>query len=128
MVRGGAGVAIGAAVPTTEDVVKGEVGTEATIEIGGNSGGDQTDADLIRAEFDLIVVGGGYSGTACAISAARNGVEVALVHERSMLGGNASSEVRLYPEGNDEYQPWIKESGIHEEIHVEERVRNHVVL
>ncbi|MEA2708358.1 MAG: hypothetical protein QOF78_959 [Phycisphaerales bacterium] len=80
----------------------------------------------IAAEFDLIVVGGGISGTTAAISAARNGVKVALVHERSMLGGNSSSEVRLYPEGNDAYQPWIRESGIHEEFHLEDRVRNHV--
>ncbi|HEX8523135.1 MAG TPA: FAD-dependent oxidoreductase [Tepidisphaeraceae bacterium] len=75
--------------------------------------------------YDLIVVGGGLSGLACAISAARNGVQVALVHERSMLGGNSASEVRLYPEGNDAYQPWIRESGIHEEFHLEDRVRNH---
>src|SRR5688572_2097483 len=80
----------------------------------------------IEAEFDLIVVGGGISGTACAIAAARNGVKVALVHERSMLGGNSSSEVRLYPEGNDAHAPWIRESGIHDEFHVEDRVRNHV--
>src|SRR5688500_10860510 len=46
----------------------------------------------ITAEFELIVVGGGIAGTACAIAAARNGVKVALVHERSMLGGNSSSE------------------------------------
>jgi hypothetical protein len=77
-------------------------------------------------DFDLIVVGGGLSGTASAISAARNGVRVALVHERSMLGGNSASEVRLYPEGNDAYQPWIRESGIHEEFHLEDRVRSHL--
>jgi hypothetical protein len=82
---------------------------------------------LLPGEFDVIVVGGGISGTTCAISAARNGAKVALVHERSMLGGNSSSEVRLYPEGNDAYQPWIRESGIHDEFHVEDRVRNHVV-
>jgi hypothetical protein len=80
----------------------------------------------VRGQFDLIVVGGGLSGTACAISAARNGVRVALVHERSMLGGNSASEVRLYPENNDAYQPWIRESGIHEEFHLEDRVRNWV--
>ena len=80
----------------------------------------------IKAEFDVIVVGGGISGTACAIAAARNGAKVALVHERSMLGGNSSSEVRLYPEGNDAHAPWIRESGIHDEFHVEDRVRNHV--
>src|SRR6266545_5885853 len=77
------------------------------------------------ADFDLIVVGGGISGTAAAISAARNGVKVALVHERSMLGGNSSSEVRLYPENNSGFHPWIKEGGIHEEFHTEERARNH---
>src|ERR1041385_511032 len=78
---------LGAGPPTTEQIEKGDPNTKATVEIGGNSGGDQIDADVIRAQFDLIVVGGGYSGTACAISAARNGVKVALVHERSMLGG-----------------------------------------
>lgn len=78
------------------------------------------------ATFDLVVVGGGISGTTAAISAARNGVKVALVHNRSMLGGNSSSEVRLYPEHNSVHQPWIKEGGIHDEFHVEERVRNHL--
>jgi hypothetical protein len=87
-----------------------------------------TGADgLISGDFDLIVVGGGISGTTAAISAARNGVKVALVHERSMLGGNSSSEVRLYPEGNDAHAAWIRESGIHDEFHTEDRVRNHVV-
>jgi hypothetical protein len=81
---------------------------------------------LTPGQFDLIVVGGGLSGTAAAISAARNGVKVALVHDRSMLGGNSSSEVRLYPEATDAHQPWIRESGIHEEFHLEDRVRNHV--
>src|SRR5687767_6945341 len=83
--------------------------------------------DLHQGEFDLIVVGGGISGTTAAISAARNGVKVALVHDRAMLGGNSSSEVRLYPEGNDAHQLWIRESGIHDEFHTEDRVRNHVV-
>src|SRR4029079_18336308 len=104
-------------------------GAEVFVEPQGKRGSRATSTGSgqpIGQEFDLIVVGGGLSGTAAAISAARNGVKVALVHERSMLGGNASSEVRLYPEGNDAYQPWIKESGIHEEVHVEERTRNHV--
>jgi len=79
---------------------------------------------IIEQGFDLIVVGGGISGTCAAISAARNGVKVALVHERSMLGGNSSSEVRLFPEDTLVFSPWIKESGILEEIVAEERVRN----
>ena len=84
--------------------------------------------DVVRRDdFDLIIVGGGIAGTSCAISAARNGCRVALVHERSMLGGNSSSEVRLFPEDNLHAQPWIKEGGIHEEFHTEERTRNHAI-
>lgn len=82
--------------------------------------------DTVRADYDLIVVGGGIAGTTTAISAARNGMTVALVHERSMLGGNSSSEVKLFPENNSGFHTWIKESGIHDEFHTEERTRNHV--
>ncbi len=45
---------------------------------------------------DLVVVGGGLAGTCCAITAARAGLEVVLVQDRPVLGGNASSEVRLW--------------------------------
>lgn len=56
--------------------------------------------------FDLIVVGGGLAGTCAAISAARNGVKVALVQDRPVLGGNGSSEVRVWPEGHTNKQPY----------------------
>jgi hypothetical protein len=42
-----------------------------------------------------------------------------------MFGGNSSSEVKLFPENNSGTQPWIKEGGLNEEFHTEERVRNH---
>jgi len=45
--------------------------------------------ETIRRSFDVIVVGGGISGTCAAISAARNGAKTALVHECSTLGGNS---------------------------------------
>ncbi len=80
--------------------------------------------ETIHRSFDVIVVGGGISGTCAAISAARNGARTALVHERSALGGNSSSEVRLYPEDTCSFSPWIKESGIIEEMDSEERARN----
>lgn len=79
----------------------------------------------IRREYDLVVVGGGIAGVSTSIAAARHGLRVALVHNRSMPGGNSSSEVKLFPENNSGHQPWIKEGGIHEEFHTEERVRNH---
>ncbi len=53
----------------------------------------------IYKHFDFVVVGGGMSGLCTAISAARHGVNTALVQNRSMLGGNASSEMRVHVNG-----------------------------
>lgn len=50
-------------------------------------------------EFDLVVVGGGYGGIGSAISAARMGLRVALIQNRPVLGGNGSSEVRVWSQG-----------------------------
>ena len=47
-------------------------------------------------EFDFVVIGGGMAGTCAAIAAARLGVQVALVQNRPVLGGNNSSEVRVH--------------------------------
>ncbi|WP_339729247.1 FAD-dependent oxidoreductase [uncultured Gimesia sp.] len=49
--------------------------------------------------YDLVVVGGGYAGLGAAISAARMGCKVALVQNRPVLGGNGSSEVRVWAKG-----------------------------
>ncbi|MEM6473433.1 MAG: FAD-dependent oxidoreductase, partial [Planctomycetota bacterium] len=53
-----------------------------------------------RGPYDLVVVGGGYAGTASALSAARMGCRVALIQDRGVLGGNGSSEVRVWAMGN----------------------------
>jgi hypothetical protein len=58
--------------------------------------GPVTDA----GEFDLVVVGGGYGGMGAAISAARLGAKVALIQNREVLGGNGSSEVRVWAMGD----------------------------
>jgi hypothetical protein len=49
--------------------------------------------------FDLVIVGGGIAGCAAAIAAAEQGLKVALIHDRPVLGGNASSEVRVHTLG-----------------------------
>jgi hypothetical protein len=49
--------------------------------------------------FDVIVVGGGVPGIAAALTSARLGERVALVHDRPVLGGNASPEIGLRPRG-----------------------------
>jgi hypothetical protein len=52
-----------------------------------------------RGDYDLVVVGGGYSGMGAAISASRMGCRVALIQNRPVLGGNGSSEVRVWAMG-----------------------------
>ncbi len=49
--------------------------------------------------YDLVVVGGGYAGMGAAVSAARMGCKVALIQNRPVLGGNGSSEVRVWAQG-----------------------------
>ena len=59
----------------------------------------ETDIPVKSEEFDLVVVGGGIAGCAASIAAAEQGMKVALVHDRPVLGGNASSEIRVHTEG-----------------------------
>jgi hypothetical protein len=54
----------------------------------------------IEKKYDLVVIGGGYSGMGAAISGARMGCKVALIQDRGVLGGNGSSEVRVWAKGN----------------------------
>jgi hypothetical protein len=51
-------------------------------------------------DFDLVVIGGGYGGLGAAISAARMGSKVALIQNREVLGGNGSSEIRVWAKGD----------------------------
>lgn len=52
-----------------------------------------------QESFDLVVVGGGMAGCGAAVAAARSGLKVALVHDRPVLGGNASGEIRVHTIG-----------------------------
>ncbi|MEL7162320.1 MAG: FAD-dependent oxidoreductase, partial [Bacteroidota bacterium] len=67
-------------------------------------------------EFDLVVAGGGFAGTCAALAAARNGLRVALVQDRPVLGGNGSSEVRVWPEGHTRQEPFPHVGEIVDEI------------
>ena len=81
-----------------------------------------------QSQQDLVVVGGGLSGVCAALSAARLGLKVALVQDRPVLGGNASSEVRLWILGATSHMGnnnrWAREGGIMDEILVENMFRN----
>lgn len=63
---------------------------------------------------DFIVCGGGLAGVCAAVSAARHGVDVVLVQDRPVLGGNASSEMRMGIVGVKKADPM--EAGILEEL------------
>ncbi len=76
---------------------------------------------------DLVVVGGGIAGCAAAIAAARLGIRTALLQNRPVLGGNASSEVGLLMAGADRDFTHARESGIVEEIDLMNRFHNHEV-
>lgn len=80
---------------------------------------------------DILVAGGGPAGVVCALAAARNGAEVILCQDRPVLGGNASSEVRMHIVGADasggrgsKLATEAREGGIIEEIRLETCVRN----
>ncbi len=59
-------------------------------------------------EYDLVVVGGGIAGVCSSISAARLGLSVALIQDRPVLGGNNSSETRVWLSGNVNFEPYPK--------------------
>ncbi|HNX15582.1 MAG TPA: FAD-dependent oxidoreductase [Oscillospiraceae bacterium] len=69
---------------------------------------------------DVCVVGGGLAGMCAAISAARRGAKVVLMQDRPVLGGNASSEIRMWVGG----ARGMRETGLIEEINIENMWRN----
>lgn len=77
---------------------------------------------------DLVVVGGGLAGVCGAIAAAREGLKVVLIQDRPVLGGNASSEVRLWALGATSHMGnnnrWAREGGVVDELFVENTYRN----
>jgi hypothetical protein len=77
-------------------------------------------------EADLCVVGGGMAGLCAALAAARRGARVVLMHERPVLGGNASSECRVPISGADRSGgvPYLRETGILEELRLGNCRRN----
>ncbi|MBC2595274.1 FAD-dependent oxidoreductase [Ruficoccus amylovorans] len=71
---------------------------------------------------DICVVGGGMTGLIAAVAAARRGCSVVLVHDRPVLGGNASSEIRMWICGAHGQNN--KETGLLEEIQLCNQLRN----
>lgn len=81
---------------------------------------------IYEIRYDVAVIGGGVSGLCAAMAAARHGAKTVLVQDRPVLGGNASSEIRMHICGADKHGAIAdaRESGIIEELLLENRFLN----
>jgi hypothetical protein len=80
----------------------------------------------VPMQAKVVVAGGGLAGVCAAIAAARNGAKVVLIQDRSRLGGNSSSEIRMHVCGANNTKPlaiW-RETGIIEELKLTEAATN----
>ena len=77
-------------------------------------------------KYEVIVAGGGMSGVCAALASARGGAKTALIQDRPVLGGNASSEIRMHICGATHHgqRENARETGILEEILLENRAQN----
>ena len=62
--------------------------------------------------YDLIVVGGGTSGAAAAISAARCGIKTLLIEKNSYLGGAMTSQLVMPMMNNISFRNEVSETKI----------------
>lgn len=79
-----------------------------------------------KVQCQVAVIGGGMAGMCAAIAAAREGANTVLIHNRPVLGGNASSEIRMHIGGADNHarRKNARETGLIEEILLEHKHRN----
>ncbi len=80
----------------------------------------------VEIECDVFIAGGGMSGVLSAVAAARHGAKVVLVQDRSRLGGNASSEVKMHIVGANHHKsrPGWREGGLLEEFRLDDAANN----
>jgi hypothetical protein len=80
----------------------------------------------LAMETDVFIAGGGLAGVCAALAAARNGSKVVLVQDRSRLGGNSSSEVKMHVVGANSHKgrPGWREGGIVEELRLADAANN----
>jgi hypothetical protein len=81
---------------------------------------------LVDLETDVLIAGGGLAGVCAAIAAARHGARVVLLQDRSRLGGNSSSEVKMHVVGANQHtgRPGWREGGLIEELRLADAVNN----
>lgn len=89
---------------------------------------DSRENKLTELNGDLVVIGGGLAGVCAAVVAARENLKVILVQDRPVLGGNSSSEVRLWALGATSHMGnnnrWAREGGFINEVLLDNLKRN----
>ena len=58
------------------------------------------------SSYDFVVVGGGIAGICASVAAARKDLNVALIQDRPLVGGNNSSEIRVQLGGKVNLPPY----------------------
>lgn len=115
---------VSAAAPTREEI------NEAFDSIAPRNGKQKLRGEpnmtLVDLDCDVMVAGGGLAGVCAAVSAARNGAKVVLCQDRSRLGGNSSSEVKMHVVGADcsGGRPGWREGGLVEEFRLDDAANN----
>ena len=81
---------------------------------------------LVNLSCDVLVAGGGLAGVLASVSAARHGAKVVLVQDRSRLGGNSSSEIKMHVVGSNNHKgrPGWREGGLLEEFRLDDAANN----
>ncbi len=87
---------------------------------------DEAHMALVTLDCDVFVAGGGLAGVCAAVAAARNGAKVVIVNDRSRLGGNSSSEVKMHVVGANHHKsrPGWREGGLIEEFRLDDAANN----
>ena len=118
------GLAEASPAPPSRDEIARQFGQIAPI--AGRQLPNEPHMWLVDLVCDVFVAGGGMAGVCAALAAARNGAKVILAQDRSRLGGNSSSEVRMHIVGADCHggRPGWREGGIIEELRLEDAVNN----
>jgi hypothetical protein len=90
------------------------------------NGAQEPHMTLVDLGCDVFVAGGGLAGVMAAVAAARHGAKVVLAQDRSRLGGNSSSEVKMHVVGANchKSRPGWREGGLIEEFRLDDAVNN----
>ncbi|MBC7928834.1 MAG: FAD-dependent oxidoreductase [Bryobacteraceae bacterium] len=114
------------ATPSVTDRIRTDFDRIAPPGKPGAAAGPEPHMTMVDLQTDVFIAGGGLAGVCAALSAARNGAKVVLVQDRSRLGGNSSSEVKMHIVGSSSHtaRPGWREGGLMEELRLDDAVNN----